>query len=196
MFIRSFVITSFNMMDPANQIIVKFTSNFPHLFDNVQKYLPLINNLLQSETENKFYMETIHEGLIFIYEDFMTFFLMNKPYSPEKIAGFLRSTPTVLDPLLFSENILDESNFPPNGVHFQYDIICSEKEEIADLLFLHFQSFLLNDVERVEQEKFDLVLMLKTFDNIISYLNLVVSMYSGILSEENKATLRALQNTK
>lgn len=174
-------------MDSANQIIVKFTSDFPHLFDNMQKYLPLINNLLQDETQNKFYMETIHEGLLFIYEDFQTYFLMNKPYSLDRIKGFFQSTSPKLNPLLLSENILTESNFPKNGIQFKYNIYCSKKEEIANLLYLHFKSFLFEDVERLEHYDFDLILLLKKYGNVLTYMDLGVSMYSGILTQESES---------
>ena len=174
-------------MDSANQIMIKFTANFPHLFDNMQKYLPLINNLLQDETQSKFFMETIHEGLLFIYKDFQTFFLMNKPYSPKKIADFLQSTHPKLDPLLLSENIISRSNFPKKGLRFQYKIYGAKRKEVADTLFNHFKSFLHEDVERLEHAEYDLVLLLKNYENVIAYNNLVVSMYSGLLTQENNS---------
>ena len=177
-------------MDSAKQIIIKFTSDFPHLFNNMQKYLPLINNLLQDETQNKFYMETIHEGLLFIYKDFQTFFLMNKPYPVEKFTKFMEMNKTQIqiNPFSLFENIIDESTFPKSGVQFRYKIYCAKKEEIADLLFLHFQSFLHEDVERLEHPEFDLILLLNSFASIVVYNNLVVSMYSGILTQEIKST--------
>jgi hypothetical protein len=152
----------------------------------MQKYLPLINNLLQDETQNKFYMETIHEGLLFIYEDFQTFFLMNKPYPVEKFMNFLIVNKSLLNPFLLFENILSPSNFPEKGVQFRYNIYSSKKEENAHLLFLHFESFLHDDVKRLRDPEFDLILLLKSFESIVKYNSLVVSMYSGILTQKKE----------
>ena len=184
-------------MDSANQIMIKFTSNFPHLFDNMQKYLPLINNVLRVESQNKLYMETIHEGLLFIYKDFHIFFLMNKPYPPKQITNFLRSiNEPILSPFLLFENILSPSTFPSKGVQFRYQIYSSKKKEIADMLSVHFTSFLHEDVKRLEHRDFDLILLLTKFENIVAYNNLVVSMYSGILTQENNPMEKAAKKEK
>ncbi|WP_371805076.1 hypothetical protein [Candidatus Lokiarchaeum ossiferum] len=171
------------MSQQANQIIINFTSNFPHLFGNMQKYLPLINHLLSEETQNKFYIETTLDGLVYIYQDFNTFFLMNKPYPPEKIIKFTENHELELDPKVLPSNIINRDNFPPNGVHFQYKIFGENKEKISDMIFAHFKSFLYDDVSIVNNPNYDLTLKLHKFENIALYNQMVSSMYSGILTE-------------
>lgn len=171
------------MSNKPNQILINFTSNFPHLFGNMQKHLPLINHLLSKETQNKFYVETTLDGLVYIFEDFATFFIMNKPYSPKRIRDFLIDHQLEVDPRVLSEDIINNKNFPVDGVKFQYQIFATNKDEIAEFIFTHFKSFLFDDVSLVKDPDFDLVLKLHRFENIVLYNQLVSTMYSGILTE-------------
>ena len=168
----------------TNQILINFTSNFPNLFDNMQKFLPLINHKLREETQNNFYIETTLNGLVYIYEDFQTFFLMNKPYSPEKINRFAKLHKLELDPGVLFNGILTTENFPENGIQFQYEIFAKTKLKIVEMLHSHFKSFLFNDVSIIDDPKFDLVLKIAKFENIVLYNQMVSTMSSGILTDE------------
>lgn len=171
------------MSKQTNQIIINFTANFPHLFGNMQKYLPLINHQLSQETQNKFYIEITLNGLVYIYEDFNTFILMNKPYPPDKIHKFTQNHELELDPTVLRSNIINQDNFPQDGIHFQYKIYGENKEKISDMIYIHFKSFLFEDVSIVDNPDFDLTLKLHKFENIALYNQMVSSMYSGILTE-------------
>lgn len=172
------------MWETSSEIVVQFTADYPRLFANMEKYIPFINHQLSAETKNRFFMESINNGLIYVYSDLETFKLMNQPYGKDEIEEFKRSHDLTLNPILLTENIINSSTFPENGINFQYKIVSSQKERIIEMLIAHFQSFLGSQVSvsPSPSPKFDLVLNLHTFDCIVLYTNLVSSMYSGILT--------------
>ena len=180
-------------MGSSSQIIIQFTTDFPDLFGNMEKYIPFINHQLTTETKNKFYMESITNGLVYVYADFETFQLMNQPYDLDIIEHFKATHELKLNPMLLTENIINDQNFPAGGLHFQYKIVAPQREKIKSIILQHFQSFLGCAVIETDHQEYDLRLNLQSFECIVLYTNLVSSMYSGILthiegtSSENKS---------
>lgn len=168
-------------MDENAKIIIEFTSQFPKLFESYNKYIPFINHNLSIETNNKFYIEPIQNGIIYFYEDFNTFLLMNQPYEPDFIKKFERERKLDIDPILFTENVITSINFPKEGVFFRYRIFSSRKDEIGQIIKDHFKSFLYDNLSILELKGYDLVLVMKNIEAISLYTELVSSMYSGIL---------------
>ncbi|MHA1585665.1 MAG: hypothetical protein ACTSVU_08890 [Promethearchaeota archaeon] len=170
------------------QILIEFTANFPGLFTNMQKYLRFINFHLGSSTQNKFYMETIENGLLYIYNDLDTFHSMNLSYTREEIYQFKSKNKLKFNPRLLTEGILDENNFPTEGINFKFKIFVDSpniKKSIANDIYTHFSSFLGKLVIKRDrkQPEFDLVMNMKTFEAISIYNLLVAEMYSGLLKD-------------
>jgi len=173
-------------MHPSKQIIIKFTSNYPSLFNNGHKFLKFINFHMGEETDNGFYMETMENGLLYIYDDLDAFKLLNSPYTIEELYSFKENHKLVINPELLWDGIVMDNTFPPEGITLQFQIICEDKNQVEivkDILWKHFSSYMGKFIEKKENPEFDLVLNMKEMEAINRYALLVTEIYSGLLRD-------------
>lgn len=170
-------------MATKDQIILKFTSNYPKIFQNIPKFTPYINSNLSRESQSGFYLETFSKGLLYIYDSFEIFNLMHSHFSPKELREFEQSAGIILDPNKILDGILSSQTFPPSGIDFQFDFIFDEKRfsEVKKYIHRFYSKNLESQVEFIENTEHDLVIRFLTYEGIYEYLKLVSLMMNGLL---------------
>jgi len=172
--------------EAKNQIIVKFSSNWPTLFKNLQKYSSFITHAVSKETQSQFTLEVIEDGVIYIYNNLDIFKVMNRAYTPEYIAQASQKVPLRLDPDKLLEGVVDDYSFPPEGIHFQFKYTCSPeiKDEVRALMERHYKGAVGADhIESFRSDEFDLIIRYRTLTALKSYIKVISLMISGLLHE-------------
>ena len=169
----------------SSQIIVKFTSNWPTLFTNVQKYSAFLTHMVLQETQAQFTLEVIEDGVIYIYNNMDIFKRMNLPYTPEFIAQASQTVAIRLDPEKLLENVVDETSYPPEGICFQFKYTCSPAriDQVRTLMEHHYKSVLGDDIESFHTDAYDLVIRYKNFAALKFYIKVISLITSGLLHE-------------
>ena len=172
--------------DSKSQIIVKFTSNWPTLFKNLQKYSSYITHAVSQETQSQFTLEVIEDGVIYIYNTMDIFKQMNQVYTPEFIIQASQNMTLRLDPDKLLEGVVDDYSFPPEGIHFQFKYTCSPeiRDEVRALMERHYKGAVGADyIESFRSDKFDLIIRYKSLTALKSYINVMALIISGLLHE-------------
>ena len=171
--------------DSDHQIIVKFTSNWPPLFKNLQKYSSFITHTVSQETQSQFTLEVIEDGVIYIYNNMDIFKQMNQVYTPEFIAQASQNMTLLIDPDKLLESVVDEKTYPPEGIHFQFNFTCSPevKDQVRLLMEHHYKAAVGDDIISSQSDSFDLVIRYKTYAALESYLKVISLIISGLLNK-------------
>ena len=166
-------------MDEA-QIILKLTSDFPGLFENIHKYIDLINHLMSKETDNGFYLEIVAEGLIYIYDNLSIFKLTNPEFSSQQINNFLNSHEAVLPPKKLLGGNITPDNFPKAGVSLNFIVQTDPKDTILVIKEAHLRSFLAKGVSTHAKASNDLIITFHTYESLLMYSKFLVAFFSGL----------------
>ena len=170
----------------SSQIIVKFSSNWPTLFKNLQKYSSFITHAVSQETQSQFTLEVIEDGVIYIYNNLDIFKAMNVAYTPEFITQASQKVSLLLDPDKLLEGVVDDYSFPPEGIHFQFKYTCSPeiKDEVRTLMERHYKGAVGADhIESFRSDEFDLIIRYRTLTALKSYIKVISLIISGLLHE-------------
>lgn len=172
-------------MKKNEQIITKFTSNFETLFQNVPKYSVFLNALLSKESDSEFYLELINDGILYIYNNFATFRLMNVQYTLQQLLDFEEIHGLSFEPKQFLEDILTPSTYPKDGIEFRFNFYVAPEnlEEAKSTVLGQYKSVLQEKVEVIKKPDFDLVLLIKKYEGIILYLKMISLMLNGLLNK-------------
>ena len=171
-------------MENSERIIVKFSSNFPGLFRNVQKFLLYLNNLFSQETKGDFFIELVEDGILYIYKNQATFDLLNPQYSHVEISQMIKEKETELplSPEMLLDGVIDHETFPEEGIELQYNFYSTKQKEYAYNKLLSFHQELYGESITLSfSEKFDLILGIKKFDDFYIYVQLIALMANGIV---------------
>ncbi|UYP46666.1 hypothetical protein NEF87_002951 [Candidatus Lokiarchaeum ossiferum] len=172
-------------MVKREQIILKFTSNYPKIFQNIPKFTSYINNHLGRESQSGFYLETFSNGLLYIYDSFEIFILMHSHFSREELREFEQSAGIILDPNKLLEGVLSSNRFPQEGIDFQFDFIFDQEQhsEVKNYIQRFYSINLENQIEFVENTEHDLVIRFLSFEGIYNYLKIISLMMNGLLKK-------------
>lgn len=172
-------------MKNSGQIIVKFSSNFPGLFRNVQKFILYLNNLFAQETKGDFYIETVKDGVLFIYKNQATFDALNPQYTKAQIAKLSKNVELQLSPEMLLKGIINEETFPDHGIDFQYNFYTADKEYAYNKLLGFHQGIYGKNIILSFSKEYDLILAIKNYEDFLLYVQLIALMANGIAPIEN-----------
>ena len=170
------------MMDKFDQIIVKFSSNYPNLFRNVSKSILYLNTLFSQETDEKFFIETIENGILYIYQNEQTFDILNPQTSPAEIMRLIKDNELQFNPEMLIDGIIDKQTFPETGLNFQYNIYCTNKQQVYNKLLEFHQSFFGENIKIGASAKYDLILTITDFDILYLFVQVIALMANGKIS--------------
>lgn len=174
-------------LDYSEQIYIKITSDHPEIFQNIQKNAPLINHYISQNTNDKFYLEVIENGLLYIYHDFSVFSLLNQPFTERQVRNFISKSEKFHEFRNIFPFYADGSSFPSEGIRIFFHTTSEPKEKIIQTGKSHFYS-LFKDRVRISQElDGDLVLHITKVDDFTLYLSLIMSLLAGIFKKIEKA---------
>jgi len=168
-------------MENSDQIIIKFSSNFPGLFRNASKFILYLNTLFAKESKGSFFIETLGDGLLYIYNNKETFDLLNTKTSPSKMVDLIKNTELKLNPEMLIDGIIDKSTFPESGVDFQYNFYTNQKQHFYRELLSFHQSLYKEGIKIITSEKYDLVFTIKNFDDFFLYIQNIALLANGII---------------
>ena len=170
-------------MENSDQIIVKFSTNFPGLFRNVSKYILYLNTLFAKESKGSFYIEIVEDGILYIYQNMTTFDLLNPQTSRAEISSLINSKELQLNPDMLIEGIIDKQTFPEHGIDFQYNFYSSHNQHAYNKLLSFHQSIYRENVKISTSRKYDLILSIKDFDDFYLFVQVIALMANGIVSQ-------------
>jgi hypothetical protein len=129
----------------------------------------------------------VNNGVIYIYDDFSTFKRLNRPYSKEEINKYEEKMELVLDPKKLMDSNLTISSFPKEGLDYQCEFYLDPhlRDEVIKIKKENYQSYLGNNIEFRESEKFDIVVHFKTFEGVFLHHKLICLMLKGLLNVPN-----------
>ena len=168
-------------MENSERIIVKFSSNFPGVFRNVQKFILYLNNLFTQESKGDFFIEAVEDGILLIYKNMSTFDLLNPQYSKAEIYNLINDQEMQLSPEMLLEGIIDRETFPKEGIEFQYNFYTKQKEYAYNKLLKFHQGLYGDRITLSFSEKYDLILSIKNFEDFYLYVQLIALMANGIV---------------
>ncbi|MHA1744743.1 MAG: hypothetical protein ACTSWW_02020 [Promethearchaeota archaeon] len=170
-------------MENSERIIVKFTSNFPRVFQNVQKFILFLNNLFAQESKGDFFIETVEDGILFIYKNIATFDLLNPQLTEAEINKLIKEKEAELQlsPEMLLEGVVSEDTFPDQGIDFQYNFYTKQKEYAYNKLLGFHQGLYGDRITLSFSEKYDLILSINNFKDFYLYVQLIALMANGIV---------------
>lgn len=164
----------------SKQIYITLTSDHPEIFQTIQKNAPYINHLMESQTESQFYLEVIEKGLLYIYNDFAIFKLLNQPFTPRQVLHYIKRSKLIEELDHIFPYYLRKEKFPKEGIRIFFHTDSDPKDEIIRLGHKHFTSLLGDKAVIITISSGDLEIRFKTFDQFSLYLTLMASMLTGI----------------
>ena len=173
-------------MENSARFLIKFSSNFPGLFRNVQKFILYLNTLFSQEVQESkgdFYIETVDDGILLIYKNKTTFDLLNPQYSKTEIISMLKNKDLPLSPEMLLDGIIDKQTFPDQGINFQYNFYTKEKEYAYNKLLNFHQGLYGNRITLSFSEKYDLILSINNFEDFYLYVQLIALMANGMTQQ-------------
>jgi len=175
------------MREPA-AIIVEVSSNYPKLFQGIQKYADYINYLMDEQTFSQFYLEIVSDGLLYIYKDWATFQMINRPYRDFQLRQFQKRFKETIEPDLLLGQSLTADTFPTNGITLFFKTSCTNKDQVLQTGELHFRSFFEEGVEIGHDAEGDISVRFKEFEALSKYTFLISSMLSGLIQVKATGT--------
>ena len=156
------------------QVITELISDQKYIFESVHKYTSFINNLFKTQIGEKFYIESIPNGLVYFYADCRIYKAMIKDYNEERVSKYLKMANKKFSPELLSIEGISEEDFPTEGVTISYKFIKGPLDEIYTQTIDHFESFATGDSNSVEVHEIDpnkLKIRFRSYDALENYLN-------------------------
>ena len=172
-------------MENSERITIKFSSNFPGIFCNLQTLILNLNNLFARESKEDYFIETAKDGILFIYKNKDIFDLLYPQYSKAEIIYQIRKKVLQLSPDMLLEGVIDKETFPEHGIDFQYNFNTKQKEYAYNKLLGFHQSLYGDRITQSFSEKYDLILAIKNFDDFYLFIQLITLMANGAIPEGN-----------
>jgi len=170
-------------LDYSEQIYIKISSDHPEIFQKIQKNAPYINHLLNQQTNNKFFLEVIENGLLYIYHDFSVFYLLNQPFTARQVSTFIKKSKKVHEFRDIFPFYLDESTFPSDGIKIYFQTTSEPKNKIIQVGKAHFYSLFKNNVRISQNIEGDLYIHFLDVQQFSLYLALMASLLAGIFKK-------------
>lgn len=170
-------------MENSERIIVKFSSNFPKVFQNVQKFILFLNNLFAQESKGDFFIETVEDGILFIYKNIAIFDLLNPQLTEADINKLIKEkgAELQLSPEMLLEGVMSKDTFPDQGIDFQYNFYTKQKEYAYNKLLGFHQGLYGDRITLSFSEKYDLILSINNFEDFYLYVQLIALMANGVV---------------
>ncbi len=160
-------------------IYLKVTSDYPEIFKMIEKFIDFINHSMEIQTQNKFYLEVVEDGLVYIYADLQTFKIIHQQFSKQQVLTFLENQEPVLPPEKIISNITSES-FPKDGVTLNFIAQTEPKDQYILIKEAHLRSLLTEDVEVQINGSDNLSITFLTYDAILLYCKFLVAFFGGL----------------
>ncbi|WP_457558722.1 hypothetical protein [Candidatus Harpocratesius sp.] len=170
-------------IDHSNQIYVSITSDHPEIFQKIQKNADYINHLLEKQIGSQFYLEIVEKGLLYIYNDFSVFKMLNQPFSSRQVLRFSKQSKKFDDIKSIFPFYLSEKSFPKAGIKIFFHTISEPKEKIISIGKNHFKSLFGDRVSINSNKPGDLILHFHNFYDFSLYLVLLASFLAGIFKK-------------
>lgn len=116
--------------------MIKITSSYPTLFENVHKYVDYLNHLLNEQLQSMIFLETIDKGIIYIYRNYPGFEGLNQPLTSVERKNL--PSYSAKGEEFFLKNILSPTTFPASGVWMYYEYIGTFPEQAQRVLQDYF----------------------------------------------------------
>ncbi len=162
------------------QILIKVSTDYPEIFGTIKKYIDLFNHQMSAQTNGGFYVESVANGLIYIYSDFAAFKKINQQFSPQQITNFLATHEPILPPEILLSGIFTSDNFPKSGITVKYIAQTEPKDKYLFIKEAHFRSYLTEDVSINTKSSDDLIITFHTYDSILFYGKFLVAFMGGL----------------
>lgn len=164
-------------------LVLKFTSDHPEIFKNVQKHNNFINNHLSNATHSQFYLEVIENGLLYFYENFEIFRVVCVAMKYSHILKIAQNRDLLIDPETLLKDAMDESLFPAEGLNFFFEITCHRDlyAEAQNVTAAHFTAPLGEDVQVSYPPETSVKVHFSTYSSFYRYIYLLCLLISGII---------------
>src|SRR6056297_2992536 len=158
-------------MDNFNfqEVYLEITSDYNGLFKNVHKFSSYINHLLNKRTSSQFYLETIHNGIIYIYKNLELMEALNTPLRKSQLRQILDSD--MNGAALFLRDVVTEKRFPKEGIYVKFKIHAHSQQIRRALTGLsrYFNSYRTSEVKAFEGGSNAILIHFTTFHSLNLY---------------------------
>ncbi|MCK5345005.1 MAG: hypothetical protein KAR20_16455, partial [Candidatus Heimdallarchaeota archaeon] len=137
-----------------------------------------------SESRSQFFVEVLENGVLYIYNDFLTYKRMNQLYTPKSIEKYLQTLGTVIEPTVLLDDNLTPSSFPEGGIDYQFNFVLAShlREEAIKIKKEHYKSYLGSNIEFKESPEFDMVIHFHNFNAVLLHHKVICLMLMGLLN--------------
>ncbi len=168
------------MIEKSDQIMVKFSTNYPGLFRNVSKFILYLNTLFSRGTKGNFYIEIVEDGNLYIYKNKATFELLNPKISRTEISSLIKNKKLDFSPDMLIDGIINKQTFPEHGIDFQYNFFGAHKQYSYNKQLSFHQNFFGEGLKISTSKKYDLILSIMDFDDFYLYIQQIALLASGL----------------
>jgi len=175
--------THISLEPQDKRILVEITSDYPHIFKNVQKFAGYINHLMGVQTQSLFFVEIIQNGVIYIYHDFEIFSVLNPVIRKKEIQKMVQENFTNAE--FFLQNVLDSSTFPLMGVQFKYKVFAIDVEPPLQILINFFHSFQNPEIAVKRVDNSTVTAMFATYRGLQMYANHLGTMLYQMIPDSS-----------
>jgi hypothetical protein len=160
-------------------VFVQITCSFPDLFINVHKNLTYLNHLLNVQINGMFCIETIHNGIIYIYKNLDLFFALNPCLSSKNVNAIKGMDRTGSAEFLIE--ILSAKNFPSEGLKIHFQIFANTEKDLAITLIKYFQSYKEPAIQATQISTMALDVRFNNFDALTLYTQRLGSLFEKVI---------------
>ena len=164
-------------MSEIVQVILKLSSNHKELMDRLLKFHESINQAFLHSLNSDMYLETIKDGLIYIFRDFNSFKTIHKPVP--KIPKFVKRRIFKINPIdedLILGNVLrKESDFPSDGLKYFITSETHNNKILFPFIRDHYQSIHPDINTSIDDKESRIIINFKNYDSF--YFSFILMNY-------------------
>ena len=166
-----------------SQITLEFSSDKPVWIANMVKFTSYAAHLMDGCTNSSLAIETVKNGIIFIYANYEILKQVSPIYTKTQILNLVEQCETKIDAHMLLPSKLTEENYPKAGISFQFKIIQGEKEKIIKL-YQKFFAGILDEGDLFKQnEEYDFIVQFASFESFYLYLSLISLNFQDVPEE-------------
>lgn len=148
-------------------VFLQITSSYPDLFKNVHKNLNYLNQILTLQVNGMFYLETIYNGILYVYKNVDFFILLNTSLSARNVKE-LKAMDRI-GSAMFLENVLTSEKFPAEGIIVYYQLFTNTNQDLASILVNYFLSYNERGIQPKQISPHKLEVLFSTFEGLTLY---------------------------